>query len=175
MAKTDYWEQIEEAFEEVDIYEGFTEYTESAEKYPKWKIELLAVHSAMREIANGGLRQFFLNSTGILAPEAVQGFRNVGQDQLADLLEKAMEILSKGEEYRRDRKVRNERLGVEIGDEDEEEEDFSFIPKFVLNMTEQEEEEEDDPFVEFEDPFFEAQDFLEDVLDEYAGKHCDPN
>ena len=40
----------------------------------------------------GGFRQFFGNSTGVLAPEAVEGFREIGQAEVAALIEKAISL-----------------------------------------------------------------------------------
>jgi hypothetical protein len=108
MGKANYWDQIEEAFEAVDIYETYDVFKQGAAKYPEWKIEILAVHWTMSETVNGGLMQYFKNSTGILAPEAVLGFRRIGKPELAAALQKAMALL--GETYPRERKERGERL-----------------------------------------------------------------
>jgi hypothetical protein len=55
-------------------------------------------------VCNGGFDQFFSNSTGVLAPEAVRGFRAIGQNQIADLIESAMSAF--GSRYPRDREQR---------------------------------------------------------------------
>ena len=47
---------------------------------------------------------FFGNSTGVLAPESVEGFREIGQAQIAALIEKAMSLF--GNLYPRDRNER---------------------------------------------------------------------
>lgn len=60
------------------------------------------------EICNGGFGQFFGNSTGVLAPEAVEGFREIGQVEVAALIEKAISLF--GIVYPRDRKERETRL-----------------------------------------------------------------
>ncbi|MBE0544817.1 MAG: DUF4375 domain-containing protein [Verrucomicrobia bacterium] len=83
MSKINYWDQIEEAFEAVDIYETYDVFKQGAAKYPEWKIDILAVHWTMSEVVNGGLKQYFGNSTGILAPEAVAGFQRIGKPELA--------------------------------------------------------------------------------------------
>ena len=49
-----------------------------------------AVHRCAGEVANGGFWQYFGNSTGILAYEAVRGFQLVGALEYAELLEKAI-------------------------------------------------------------------------------------
>jgi len=35
-------------------------------------------HRCQSEVTNGGLYQFFSNTTGLLAPEALFGFREIG-------------------------------------------------------------------------------------------------
>jgi hypothetical protein len=42
------------------------------------------------EVCNGGFHQFFLNSTGMVAPEASKGFRAVGLPECADLVDEAI-------------------------------------------------------------------------------------
>jgi Domain of unknown function (DUF4375) len=65
---------------------------------------LYAAHWCMSEVDNGGLFQFFSNTTGILAPEAEAGFRAIGLAQLSQLLSEAMRYF--GEPYPRDRSER---------------------------------------------------------------------
>lgn len=60
------------------------------------------------EVLNGGLVQFFSNSTGVLAPEAVAACRKVGLLQLASKVEQAMAWF--GTAYPRDREVRESAL-----------------------------------------------------------------
>lgn len=65
---------------------------------------LYASHFCQSEVCNGGFSQFFSNSTGVLAPEAVQGFRAIGQESVAKVVESAM--LPLGSPYIRDREER---------------------------------------------------------------------
>jgi hypothetical protein len=65
---------------------------------------LYAAHFCQSEVCNGGFTQFFWNSTGVLAPEAVDGFIAIGQPQVADVLQRAMNML--GSPFRRDRAAR---------------------------------------------------------------------
>ena len=69
---------------------------------------MFAAHFCMSEICNGGFHQFFWNSTGVLAPEAVEGFRVIGQAQVAALIEKGMSLF--GRVYPRDRNDRQAQL-----------------------------------------------------------------
>jgi hypothetical protein len=65
---------------------------------------LYAAHFCQSEACNGGFTQFFWNSTDVLASEAVDGFIAIGRPQVADVLQRAMNML--GSPYRRDRAVR---------------------------------------------------------------------
>ncbi len=60
---------------EVNIYDGEDAFHESTKGVPRRSLILYAVFFFDSEIKNGGLRQLFGNSTGILAPEAIDGFR----------------------------------------------------------------------------------------------------
>lgn len=50
---------------------------------------LYALHWTRSEVVNGGFSQFFLNSTGSLWREAVDGARHVGADDYAAIIEGA--------------------------------------------------------------------------------------
>jgi Domain of unknown function (DUF4375) len=66
---------------------------------------LYATHWCISEVDNGGFLQFFWNTTGILAPEAMEGFKVVGMTNLAQVLDEAIKHF--GDSYPRER---NERL-----------------------------------------------------------------
>lgn len=68
-----------------------------------WR-NLIVARLAYNDIGNGGLGQFFYNSTGDMAPEAVEGFIALGMPKAAQALETAMG--SFGQPYSRDRDVR---------------------------------------------------------------------
>ena len=163
--KTDYWDQIEEAFEDVDIYESYEVFEQGASRYPEWKIDILAVHWTMSEIVNGGLRQYFENSTGILAPEAVLGFQRIGKPELAAALLKAMSLL--GEPYPRERKERTERLAALTCAPIATGQAFSVVPKWVAKKAGMPDAQ--DPFVEMDELIGAASDSMDEALDEYAG------
>jgi hypothetical protein len=71
---------------------------------------LYAGHWCQSEVCNGGLLQFFSNTTGLLAPEAVDGFRAIGATVWAEVLAEAMELF--GNPYPRVREVRQQFLPV---------------------------------------------------------------
>jgi hypothetical protein len=90
---------------------------------------LYPVHWLESEVCNGGFHQFFSNVTGILAPEAVLGFRAIGLTDFAELIEKSMSFF--GEYYPREREKREE----------------------LLDLFDEENEDTWDPFVEVERKF----------------------
>jgi hypothetical protein len=62
---------------------------------------IYAGHWCHSEVCNGGFHQFFSNTTGLLAPEALAGFRAIGVTELANMLAEAM--LFFGTPYPRER------------------------------------------------------------------------
>ena len=55
-----------------------------------------------------GLGQFFSNSTGVLAPEAAEGFEEIGMPNCASILRRSMQFF--GDPYPRDRLMREQKL-----------------------------------------------------------------
>lgn len=100
----DYWDLIETAFERVDIYNGGDAFFRGFAPLPPHVQHLLAAHWCQSEVNNGGLDQFFFNPTGVLAPEAVAGFRAMGLSDVADLLGEAIGRF--GSHYPREREAR---------------------------------------------------------------------
>lgn len=86
----EYWDHIRQAYEEVSIYDGADDFVAAFQQLPDYVGDLLAAHWILSEVSNGGLLQFFLNPTGVLAPEAVQGFERMGLPEVARLVRDAM-------------------------------------------------------------------------------------
>ncbi len=142
------WHAIEPYCESVGIYNGPQVFVDSFEKVPEPARRLFAVWFCDAEVCNGGFHQFFFNSTGVLAPEAAEGFRAAGLTELAELLETAIARL--GEPYPRDRAKR-----------------LAVLETLKRPGTKR---EECDPFYELDDRYYEAKDRLDfdRVLDDYA-------
>ena len=105
-----YWKVIEPIWEEVDIYGGAKAFAKSFTAVRREVGLLYAAFWCQSEVCNGGFGQFFGNSTGVLAPEAAEGFRALGQPQIADLLVQAMGLL--GQPYERERGRRQKLLDL---------------------------------------------------------------
>jgi len=69
---------------------------------------LYAAHWCQSEVCNGGFHQFFFNTTGLLAPEALHAFRAIGLTEWADILSEAMGFF--GGKYPRERASRQKLL-----------------------------------------------------------------
>jgi Domain of unknown function (DUF4375) len=105
-----YWTIVKPVWNVINIYDGPEVFRETYDSAPRNSALLFAAHFCQSEICNGGFGQFFWNSTGVLAPEAVEGFRTIGQQQIADLIEKAMSLL--GSSYPRGRAERQKHLAA---------------------------------------------------------------
>jgi hypothetical protein len=106
-ADANYWDAIDPIWDLINIDTPESFRTTFAAVRPESGL-LYAAHFCQSEVCNGGFGQFFWNSTGVLAPEAVKGFAAIGQPQVANIVEKAMALL--GSPYLRDRKARQEAL-----------------------------------------------------------------
>lgn len=107
-----YWELVEPIFSDINT-EGAASYFASIVAVPRPVLLLYAAHFCIAEVFNGGLLQFFWNSTGVIAPEAIEGLVAVGMPRLAAVLSHATMLL--GSPYPRDRDDRWDALLVASG------------------------------------------------------------
>jgi len=91
-------------FTAIDIYNGPETFASTVAEVPRSSMLLYAAHMCLAEVHNGGFLQFFWNNTGVLAPEAVEGFTVVGMPKMAALVTEAARPL--GSPYPRDREER---------------------------------------------------------------------
>jgi hypothetical protein len=103
-----YWKLVEPIWDQVNIYDGADIFLSTYATTDQPAGAIYAAHFAQSEICNGGFHQLFSNSTGVLSPEAVQGFRLIGMNKTADLLVTAMDTL--GNPFPRDRARRQKNL-----------------------------------------------------------------
>jgi len=103
-----YWDLVDPYWEKISIYHGPERLDSDLTKAPRHVQVLFCVHWHNSEVCNGGFDQFFFNSTGVLAPQAVAGYRVLGRPDLAEMLEYAMRLL--GKQYPRDLDQRERKL-----------------------------------------------------------------
>jgi len=98
-----YWDTVEPVWDKISI-DDVGVFQETFAQAPLHAGLLYAAHFCQSEVCNGGFHQLFYNSTGVLAPEAVLGFRAIGQWKIAETVQAAMDVL--GSPYPRDRELR---------------------------------------------------------------------
>jgi hypothetical protein len=145
-----YWQVIEPFWDSISIYDGPQTFLNQFRKVKPQIGNLYAAHWLYSEVCNGGFHQFFSNSTGVLAPEAAAGFRAIGLEDCAAVIEEAMRFF--GRSYPREQEKRNEMLDA--------------IPGSAA--------EEWNPFFKLDERFYKLVegDRFETAADEYAGHHA---
>jgi len=77
-----YWEVVEPLFEVID-YGGTPEaFASSLASLSRSAVVLFSAHMCLAEVHNGGFLQLFWNTTGVLVPEGIEGFTEIGMPTL---------------------------------------------------------------------------------------------
>jgi hypothetical protein len=108
-----YWSLVEPVWRSISIYDGPATFLRQFRTVRPEVGHLFAAHWCQSEVCNGGLHQFFSNSTGVLAPEALEAFRAMGLAEWADILAEAMRFF--GSPYPRERADRQDLLAERGG------------------------------------------------------------
>ena len=98
------WEIVARVEDSASIHDGPAVFLAQFAALSAPERHLLATHWCDHEVCNGGFLQFFENSTGVLAPEAVDGYRALGLFEVAATVEDAMKLFVPS--YPRDRVLR---------------------------------------------------------------------
>ncbi len=109
-----YWRLLRPYWTKINIYEGPERFHNDLENAPAYIRTLFATHWLYSEFLNGGFGQFFDNSTGVLAPEASEGFDQLGMPLAAAFVRSRMLLF--GESYPRDRGVRQASMFSQDGE-----------------------------------------------------------
>jgi uncharacterized protein DUF4375 len=138
-----YWDSLNESWDA-----GVDKFLSQMKHTPERARHLYAAHWCQSEVCNGGLYQFFYNTTGILAPEAAEGFEAIGFSELTTVVLEAMRYF--GPVYPRERSPRLELLPVDA----------------------RRKRQEWDPFIALDERFYDCIDseknFWERMADSYA-------
>ena len=111
MTDTDYWWVLEPVWDQIDI-DGPETFLSSASRIPRPLVLLYSAHFCASEVCNGGFAQFFDNSTGVLGPEAAEGFAALGLPEMAATVSTAISRF--GPTYPRARETRQEAMTEEM-------------------------------------------------------------
>ena len=87
----EYWRRaVEPEWESIDFYGDYETFLVGYRSARLEAAHLFWAFWCQTEVRNGGFHQFFTNSTGILAPEALTAFRAIGLQEWASILEEAI-------------------------------------------------------------------------------------
>ena len=103
-----YWKLMEPVWDDVVSLDTPDRYLATIKRVGRPVSQLCAANLAQAEICNGGFHQFFWNSSGMLCPEAIEGFIAIGMPECAKLIGQAAFLL--GEPFPRDREQRQFKL-----------------------------------------------------------------
>jgi hypothetical protein len=129
------WRVIQPAYDAVSIYDGPAVLDSQLASLTPGQRALLSIYWTDAEVSNGGFDQYFFNSTGDLAYEAIAGFKRIGAARTAQLLERVLASFPGGPPSR-DRDARAEILD-EI-DEDKRDELFEVLDQEFYDLLEAE-------------------------------------
>jgi hypothetical protein len=104
--KADPWVIAEPMWWSVPIYDGPEVYDRDLQKFSMPQRYLLAIMWYDAEVNNGGHHQFYLNSTGIVWRDALEGFRAIGADESAKILQASADIMGGSPSLDRDARIR---------------------------------------------------------------------
>lgn len=88
-----YSSKIAHIFDVVEIYGDVPTFIDSIKDVPRSLLILYAAHFCLSEVHNGGFLQLFWNATGVLVPQAVDGFEAMGMPRLAETFTAAASYL----------------------------------------------------------------------------------
>jgi len=110
---TAYYEWLRPLLRRIPFSKTPQEYLDSIADVPRPELAIFAAHCCDSEIGNGGFLQLFYNATGIVVPEAYEGYIALGKPELAMIVQRAAKLL--GEPYPREQEERQEALLVASG------------------------------------------------------------
>ncbi|MFA4985345.1 MAG: DUF4375 domain-containing protein [Candidatus Brocadiia bacterium] len=105
-----FWQRIDPYWNLVVFHDTEESYLTTIRKMPPAAVLLTTAYLCYTEVCNGGYTQYFVNSSGLGALEAIQGFRDIGMERWAELTAKAVKYF--GEPYPRMCEDRWKKMGI---------------------------------------------------------------
>ena len=116
----DYFVVIEPVFWAVNIYDGPDRYEQGLANFSTGQRLILAHHWYLCEVNNGGHDQFYYNSTGIVWPDALRAFTELGFTDVAAIIRESANRLGGNPSLdREEREKQLDQLEPEFEDLDE--------------------------------------------------------
>jgi len=75
------------------IYDGEKKYNESLVPFSQEQRHIYAILWHLAEVENGGHDQFYFNSTGIVWKDALSGFKELGLDEVVDIIANSVSLM----------------------------------------------------------------------------------
>lgn len=91
--KDDYFAIIDPVWWSVSIYDGEKVYEENLKRFSREQRYVFAIAWYIAEVHNGGHDQFYSNSTGIVWRDALAGYKAVGLNEAADILQQSATLM----------------------------------------------------------------------------------
>lgn len=114
-AAREYPKYYERWYQTFNFYDGEDAWLDSIKDIPRPAVHLFCIHWLHLEVYNGGFAQYFWNSTGTSAPEAIEGFEAIGMSDVANIVSDACNEIA--EPFPRDKLARESILKSPFGDE----------------------------------------------------------
>lgn len=89
----DAYDVIDPAWWTADIYGSWRDYEDSLQDFSQEQRYLIAVIWHEAEVFNGGHDQFYWNSTGIVWQDALAGYKAIGLEEAAMILEESASLM----------------------------------------------------------------------------------
>jgi hypothetical protein len=87
---TNYWQLVEPVWDALVKWDDVSAFRSAFNGTDPTARTLFAAHWLYSEVNNGGFRQFYWNSTGILAPEAADAFELIGMPRTAQIIRRTI-------------------------------------------------------------------------------------
>ena len=103
-----WWDPLETVWYEQPLSEEPEVFLTWFDSLSETQKVLFPTHWVCAEVHNGGFYQYFTNSTGLHALEAIDGFRELGLDDIAEIVRQAVSVFD--EPFPRVRSIREDFL-----------------------------------------------------------------
>lgn len=105
-----YWKLVDSVLEKVSFNTSPKNFFNQFNELSDFEQNLFAAHCCYSEIVNGGFHQFFINPSGILAPESIKGFQAIELSACSEIISKAVSFF--GNPFPREEDKRGEILDL---------------------------------------------------------------
>lgn len=89
----DIWKIIEPAWVSISIYDDLEVYKNDLKQFSIPQKYIFAICWYRTEVNNGGHEQFYLNPTGIVWEDTLEGFKEIGLKEFEDVLSQSIRIM----------------------------------------------------------------------------------